>query len=131
QSLTVAGVPTGAADGFEMDDFTLSGKVGLLFKPVENASIYTSAGVSTQPPGSYLSIPDISRTCDNAFPGLVGGAKSVRNVNYELGLMWDFAEGLLSTTAAVFHTEKRNVAVLGRDVPGGDPAGTNDLQGYH
>src|SRR5690606_6746830 len=58
-------------------------------------------------------------------------AKLVRSLNYEAGLKWDFAGGALSTTAALFRTEKRNVAVLGRDVPGGDPAGTNELQGYH
>src|SRR5690606_4010477 len=67
----------------------------------------------------------------NAFPGLVAGADPVRSLNYETGLKWDFHDGALSTTAAVFRTEKRKVPVVGRDVPGGDPAGTNVLQGYH
>lgn len=58
-------------------------------------------------------------------------ARLVRSVNYELGAKWDFAGGALSTTAALFRSEKRNLAVVGRDVPGGDPEGTNTLQGYH
>lgn len=130
-SRTAAGDPEGVADGFSRNEFSLGGKLGLVFKPVENASLYASVGTSTLPPGSYLSNPDISRTGDNAFPGLVPEARPVRSVNYELGAKWDLADGALSTTAALFRSEKRNMAVVGRDVPGGDPAGTNTLQGYH
>ncbi len=130
-SLTAAGLPTGAADGFKQSEFSWGGKIGATYKPVENASLYVSFGTSTQPPGSYLSNPDISRTGDNAFPGFIPDAKPVRSHNYEAGVKWDFLGGALSTTAAIFRTEKRNVGVVGRDVAAGDPAGTNVLKGYH
>lgn len=130
-SLDAAGNPVGSVDDFTQKESSVSGKLGLVFKPVPNASIYGSVGLATQPYGSYLSNPDISRTGDNAFPGLVAGADPVRSLNYETGLKWDFRDGALSTTAALFRTEKRKVPVVGRDVPGGDPAGTNVLQGYH
>lgn len=126
-SLTAAGLPTGAADSFKRDKFSFSGKVGLVFKPVEAGSFYASFGTSTLPPGSYLSNSDISRTGDNAFPGFVPNAKPVRSHNYEIGLKWDFFDDALSTTAALFRTEKRNVPVVGRLA--GQTA--DSLQGYH
>src|SRR5690606_4037764 len=110
ESRDAAGNPIGSADGYAQKETSASGKLGLVFKPVPDASLYGSVGLATQPYGSYLSNPDISRTGDNAFPGLVPDAKPVRSLNYEAGLKWDFAGGALSTTAALFRTEKRNVA---------------------
>lgn len=104
----------------------LNGKIGIVYKPVENASIYASYSVASQPPGSFLSNPDISRTGDNAFPGFVPGAKLSRAYNYEAGVKWDFFGGKLSTTTAVFHTERRDVPITGRDV--GDRV--DSLKGY-
>lgn len=129
-SKTAAGAPVGAIDGLDDTEFTVGGKVGLVYKPAENGSIYAAAGVSTMPPGSYLSDSDISRTGDNAFPGFVQGADPVKIVGYELGTKWEFFEGRLGTTAALFYTEKRDVPIVGRDVAAGDPAGTNELKGY-
>lgn len=125
-SVTTAGVPTGAFDNFSQSPFNWSGKIGLNWKPVENASIYASFGVSTLPPGSFLSNEDASRTGDNAFPGLVAGAKSVRSYNYEVGAKVDLFDGGLSLTLAGFRGEKRNVAVVGRPAA----TGSNSLQGY-
>ena len=61
-SKTVAGLPAGGLDGFSKTETTVGGKVGVIYKPVRNASLYGSFGVSHLPPGSYLSNPDISRT---------------------------------------------------------------------
>jgi catecholate siderophore receptor len=110
-------VPSGAPlglDGYENSETTLGGKIGLVYKPVEEGSLYVSYGVSALPPGSFLSNPDISRTGeDGAFPGFIAGADPVEMHNYEVGVKWDFFGGRLSTTAAAFHTEKRNVAYGG------------------
>jgi len=125
------GLPAGP-DGYSIDQETLSGKLGVVFKPAANASIYASWGVSSLPPGSFLSNPDISRTGDNAFPGLTGqnneNAKVQRSVNYELGGKWDLVGGRLSTTAALFRTERRNVGISGKTP--GDPDSETTLQGY-
>lgn len=121
----------GPADNFSTSPFNWNGKVGLTYKPVENASIYASFGIATLPPGSFLSNPDISRQDgtggSNAFPGFVLGAKPVRSHNYEVGVKWDFFDGALSTALAAFRSEKRNVPIVGRQP--GDTA--NSLQGYH
>lgn len=123
-SLDLNGLPIDGApaSGFKQSKFSWSGRIGAVYKPVEAASLYVSFGTSTLPPGSYLSNPDISRRGDNAFPGLVPGAKPVRSHNYEAGVKWDFLGGALSMTAAAFRTEKRNVPVA--DVDG-------EVAGYH
>jgi len=113
-SRDASGAPIGI-DGFGDTEFTVGGKVGLVYKPVENGSIYAAYGVSNQPPGSYLSNPDISRTGDNAFPGFVAGSDPVKSENYEIGTKWEFFDKRLSTTAALFYTERR-VPITGRDV---------------
>lgn len=126
-SRTVAGAPTGLGN-FNDTRTTLNGKIGLVYKPVRNASIYGSFGVSHLPPGSYLSNEDISRTGDNAFPGLVQGADPVRFHNYELGSKVDFFNKRLMVAAALFRTEKVNAPITGIDpsIPG-DVVG---LKGY-
>lgn len=127
-SRTVAGGPitNDVADSFQQSPFTWGGKVGLTWKPVEQASIYASFGTSALPPGSYLSNPDISREGNNAFPGFVPNARPVRSHNYEIGAKVDFLGGALSTSIAAFRGEKRNVPVTGRKI--GETADT--LQGY-
>ncbi len=113
-------------DGFKDTEFNLGGKVGVVYKPVENGSIYAAFGVSGQSPGSYLSNPDISRTGDNAFPGFVKGAKGYTSYNYEIGTKWDLFNGRLSATAALFRTEKTGVPIVGM-YPGDVDA---ELKGY-
>jgi catecholate siderophore receptor len=116
------GAPAGIFDGFNQSETTWSGKIGLVYKPVEQGSLYASYGTSTLPPGSFLSNPDISRTGsgtgDNSFPGLVPGADPVRFHNYEVGVKWNFFGGRLTTAAALFRTEKHNAAYNGT---GSDP----------
>lgn len=131
-SRTAAGLPAGLGN-FQEDRTTLGGKIGLVYKPVEEGSIYAAFGVSHQPPGSYLSNPDISRTGDNAFPGLIPGADPVRALNYEVGVKWDFFNKRLSTTAALFHTDSRTP--ISGCTPDGSPppgacAGPEELKGY-
>ncbi|MFC3713002.1 TonB-dependent receptor [Sphingoaurantiacus capsulatus] len=126
-SLTAAGVPTGAAGAFSREKFSWNSKIGLVYKPVETGSVYASFGTSALPPGSFLSNPDISRTGDNAFPGFVPNARPSRSENYEVGVKWDFLGGALSTNAALFRTERSSVPVVGRRT--GQTVDT--LQGYH
>lgn len=112
---TAAGASLPPIDGYEQSETTWAGKIGLVYKPVQQGSLYASYGTSTLPPGAFLSNPDISRTGDNAFPGFVPGADPVRFHNYEIGVKWNFFGGRLTTAAALFRTEKHNVAITGRE----------------
>lgn len=115
----LTGLPAGVGD-FEDSTTLLSGKIGVVYKPRPEGSIYASYGISHLPHGSLLSNPDISRTGNNAFPGFVAGADPVEAHNYEIGVKWDFFGGDLSATAAAFRTEKKKIAYHG-DVGAGDP----------
>ena len=125
RSKTVAGAPVGP-DGYNDTEFTVAGKLGLVYKPVEYGSIYAAYGRSIQPAGSFLSGADISRVNGQAMPGLIKGADPVKSDNYELGTKWDFFDERLSTAAALFYTEKR-VAISGLD---DGEVGTANLKGY-
>lgn len=130
---TVAGAPLGP-NGYDVSETIWSGRLGLVFKPVEQVSLYGSVGVSPLPPGSFLSTPDISREGDNAFPGYSAGMNSAGSkvqeaLNYEIGGKWDMFDRKLSATAALFRTERQNVAITGID-PTVTPATPVRLLGY-
>jgi catecholate siderophore receptor len=128
-SKTAAGAPSGAFDGYEDEVTSLGGKIGLVYKPVREGSFYASFGSSGTPPGAaFLSNPDISRTGDNAFPGLVADADPVRLYNYEIGVKWDFFGGRLTTAAALFRSEKDKVAyaATAANVTAGDALAVGD-----
>ena len=105
-------------DGYDRNDTVVSGKAGLTFKPTDSGSIYASVGFSALPPASYLSNPDISREGNNAFPGWSAGPNSAtskvqRATNYEFGAKWNVNNDRMTATAAVFRTERSNIAMAG------------------
>lgn len=110
----------GATDpvGYPEERTTVGGKLGLVHKPVANGSIYTSAGISAQPPGSYLSNPDISRTGTNDLPNDNADARTQYNYNLELGTKWNFFGDRLTTNAALFYTERHDIANSSADPRG-------------
>ena len=119
-------------DGYQVSDTTLGGKLGLVFKPVEHGTLYAAVNLSALPPGNFLSNPDISREGNNTFPGLVGqnneSAKTQRAVSHELGLKWAFLDERLTTTAAIFNTERRSTAFTGKEP--GVASSPEVLRGY-
>lgn len=130
-SKTAAGAPQGP-DGYEVSETTLGGKLGVVFKPTENGSVYASVNIATLPPGNYLSNPDISREGNNTFPGLVGqnneSAKPQRAVSHEIGVKWNFFDDRLSTSTALFNTQRRGVAITGKEP--GVASSPEVLRGY-
>jgi catecholate siderophore receptor len=124
------------ANNFGKSDTFVGGKIGVVYKPAENGSIYASVGLSAQPPASFLSNTDASRSGDNGFPGAGAGlnskdAKTQENLNFEIGTKWDFLAGRLSATAAVFRTERQDVAITGRPHVNGVQTSTVLETGYH
>ncbi|MGE3149449.1 MAG: TonB-dependent receptor [Pseudorhodoplanes sp.] len=133
-SKTLGGASAGIFDGVSVSDTTVGGKVGLVYKPVQNMSYYGAISVSHQPPASnLLSSPDISRDSDDAFPNFIPTSDPIRTINYEVGTKWDFFNGRLSATAAAFHTVKRVpiTGCVGGPPPAGCAAGQpTELKGY-
>jgi catecholate siderophore receptor len=86
-------------------------QVGLVYKPVENGSIYASYGTSSTP-------PTISGGDQNTGTG--GGSGNLSNAlldpeevtSAEIGVKWAFFNSRLSTSAALFHMKRENAQVL-------------------
>jgi catecholate siderophore receptor len=103
--LSVAIPGSGTPDvRLDVSDTLSSYNAGLVFKPVDNGSIYLSAATTQTPPGGLNFT--LSPTSTNANNPTLEPQKST---NYELGTKWDVLDGRLSTTAAVFHTVNENV----------------------
>ncbi|MDX2277443.1 MAG: TonB-dependent receptor [Hyphomonadaceae bacterium] len=99
------GVYNGSAT-FENDDTLVSYRLGLIYKPAENASFYVAYGNSQTPSQATVNGACSIATC-NVDPE--------EAVNYEAGVKWDGMGGLLQLTAAVFRNERTNYRVASND----------------
>ena len=88
-----------------LDDTLFSYKAGVLFKPAPNGSIYLSHATSQQPPGG------------SNFTLATGGTGNSANrvdleptegSNLELGAKWEFNDGALIVTGALFDSTSKN-----------------------
>ncbi|WP_291375030.1 TonB-dependent receptor [Acinetobacter sp. UBA6720] len=77
-------------------------QVGLVYKPVENGSIYASYATSSNPVG--VDGGDGSEGITAAIQNL----KPEEVKTYEIGTKWDVLNDKLNLTAAIFRTEKTN-----------------------
>jgi catecholate siderophore receptor len=88
---------------FTVEDDLFSYKVGLLFKPVENGSIYLSHATSQQPPGgSNFTFSTAANNQNN--PAL----DPTEGENLELGAKWEFRDGALAVTGAIYDSSNKN-----------------------
>lgn len=88
-----------------VDDELLSWKVGAVYKPVTNGSIYVSYGTSQTPPGSANFA--LSSAVGNQNNGELDPQETD---NVELGTKWELLDDRLSLTAALFRTENSKQA---------------------
>jgi catecholate siderophore receptor len=84
-------------------------KVGALFKPMPNGSVYISYATSQQPPGGTnftlnAGVPNDSGSVNINTPNL----DPQEATNLEVGTKWDLRDGALGLTAAVFRSENKN-----------------------
>ncbi len=81
----------------------LGGKLGMLFKPATNGSIYLSYATSQKPAGGDNFQLDTSNTSANN-PAL----DPQETQNIELGTKWDLLDNKLGLTAAIYQTTNKN-----------------------
>ncbi len=90
-------------------DNLLSGKVGVLFKPAQNGSIYAAYATSYTPPGiqtgSGAANFALSSTANNQNNPALDPQKTK---SVELGTKWDLLNNQLNVSAAVFSIENDN-----------------------
>lgn len=109
------GTPPRGQLTFSRKDDLVNYKAGLVYKPVENGSIYfgygTSSNVSTD--------GNVGLALNNNL----ANQPPEENKSYELGTKWDLLEERLSITGALFRTEKTNARTTdlgGNQVNAGD-----------
>ncbi|MFY7863467.1 catecholate siderophore receptor Fiu [Roseateles sp.] len=109
-SIAAPATPAVASTTFAKSDSLSSGKLGLLYKPSENGSVYLSYSTSQKPPGSD------NFTLSSAAPSGATNSVSINAPNLkpqeasnlELGTKWDLLDKQLLLTAAVFQSENKN-----------------------
>lgn len=89
-----------APDSLEVSDNLLSWKVGALYKPAANGSIYIAYANSLTPPGAanFALSASTSSSSNATF-------EPQETTNIELGSKWDLLDKRLNLTAALYRTE--------------------------
>jgi catecholate siderophore receptor len=81
----------------ESEDKKLSWSLGLVYKPTDNGAVYFGAGTSFSPSAEDLTA---SSNGNNAE------LDPEEAISYEIGTKWEFLDGRLFATAAIFRTDK-------------------------
>lgn len=109
-SIPATATPPVAASAYTSSDTLVSGKLGLLFKPTADGSIYLSYATSQKPPGSDNF--SLSSATPNATTGVVNinapNLKPQEGTNLELGAKWDLFDKQMLVTAALFRSVNEN-----------------------
>ena len=95
----------GAKTSYERRDREFSGRLGGVFKPTEDSSIYFGYANSFNPSAEGLSLRARRTDLSQVDPEQTNA--------YELGLKWNALEGHLSLSAGLFRTEKTNARTAG------------------
>ena len=104
-----------ANDRVSHTDKEVSYRAGVIFKPVEQGTIYFSFGNSFNPSAETLTFITSAR---GAFPIANAFLEPEKNQSYELGTKWDLMNGRLAANAALFRTVKENARVPNPTTPG-------------
>jgi catecholate siderophore receptor len=99
----------------------------LLYKPMDNGTVYFSYGTSFNPSAETLDI--ISSFTSFSLANANIGPE--RNRNLELGTKWAFFDGGLNASASLFETDKTNARIPDLSLPGFNTLGGNQrVQGF-
>jgi catecholate siderophore receptor len=89
-----------------LTDTLVSWKVGAVFKPADNGSVYAELSDSRQPPGgTNFALSSSATSQANA------GTDPQEGTNIEFGTKWDLLDGRLAATGAVYRSENKNELV--------------------
>ncbi|KRA14659.1 TonB-dependent siderophore receptor [Lysobacter sp. Root604] len=121
--------PIGTVTGYGVPakntDDLFSYRAGLVYKPVENVSVYAAYGNSKTP-----SKASVNGSC--TLTSTTGTANCTVDpetaVNYEIGAKWDLFEGRLALTGSLFRNDRENYKVSDPGNPN-NPTGAQQLDG--
>jgi catecholate siderophore receptor len=101
---TFGGAQTASSQ--EKSDNLVTGKIGLVYKPAPNGSIYAAYATGAQPPGGNFAFQTTATTSINNLNLDPQKAKTA-----ELGTKWDVLDGRLALAGALFRTTNENEQV--------------------
>jgi catecholate siderophore receptor len=122
-------LPIGTVTGYGVPakntDDLFSYRAGLVYKPVENVSVYAAYGNSKTP-----SKASVNGSC--TLTSTTGTANCTVDpetaVNYEIGAKWDLFDGRLALTGSLFRNDRENYKVSDPGNPN-NPTGAQQLDG--
>jgi catecholate siderophore receptor len=126
---TGIGTITGAAAPAEFANNLLSWRVGLVYKPVENASVYAAYSNSKTP-----SAVSVNGSCTVATAATIAAGTANCDsdpqtaLNYEIGAKWDVLDNRLSLSGSIFRNDRTNYQVADPGDPD-NPSGQMTLDG--
>ena len=122
-SLPATGTTT-AGTNLSDSDSLFTGKLGVVYKPAPNGSIYAAYATSARPPGSDFAL---NSTAGNSNSPNMDPQKAR---TAELGTKWDVLDKRLALTAALFRTDNTNEVGTPDPVTGAvDQYGKTRVQG--
>jgi catecholate siderophore receptor len=119
------GAITGVNPESENADNLFSYRAGLVYKPVENASLYAAFSNSKTPSAASV---NGSCTATSTTGTANCDVKPETAKNYEIGAKWDTFDGRLSLTGSIFRNERTNYRVADPGNPD-NPSGFQTLDG--
>ena len=108
-------------------DTLISYKLGALYKPTKNTSVYALYSVSQRPPGGdSLGLSAATNNANNAANN--PNVDPQKASNFEIGAKWDVSKNL-SLTSAVFNTVNKNEFVFDSSTNVGTSIGERRIRG--
>lgn len=98
---------SGTSERLESSDDMLSGRLGLVYKPVENGAIYLAWGNSYNPSAENLASTGSGLSADTQ------DLDPEENETWELGTKWELLDRRLALNAALFRVTKTNGRIDG------------------
>lgn len=102
----------GSRRPYDQSEGVWSGRLGVVYKPVENGSVYLSYSQASQPSAAAAA----SRSGGGGNDGVANYSPGKAST-WELGTKWDLLDNKLALTAAVFQVERSNPSDTDPDNP--------------
>lgn len=105
KAVTLGALPAGGLtpSSLSVSDNLLSGKLGVVYKPLPNASVYALVATSAQPPGGLNN--QLSAAANNPANPAFDPQKAR---TYEVGTKWEVLDRRLGLAAALYRTDVSN-----------------------
>ncbi len=98
----------------EWGDTLVDYQLGVMYKPLPNATIYASLNTTSSPPGACAN--QGGGNCPGeSLNGSTIQTEAEKTRNLEIGAKWDLYDGALSLSAAAYSTEKDNQRIADED----------------